>query len=287
MTMTILITGATGAIGWPLVDALAFRAVRVRAAARSIQSRYFPARVSFFNADLVDPDALTSALQGVDTLFVHPRAAGENAAELVTLAAEQGVRRLVTLSALDVDDDLALQPSRFYGDRNREVEDAVVSSGLPWVSVRASSYVTHILDLFAAQIRVGDVVGGAYAEFAEAPVHEKDLVAVIAQALLDPDVEGHRIVTGPQSLTHREMVDIIGEVIGRPLRFEEIPPNAAEQELIANGLRPDFATALIARCERGAAQPATVTDEVQQVIGRSRTFAEWVVDYASAFRLTV
>jgi uncharacterized protein YbjT (DUF2867 family) len=111
--MTILITGATGAIGRPLVEQLAFRGVRVRAAARSIQSRDFPARVSYINADLAEPEALMTALKGVDTLFVHPRAVGENAAELVALAAEQSVRRLVTLSALDVDDDLALQPSRF------------------------------------------------------------------------------------------------------------------------------------------------------------------------------
>jgi uncharacterized protein YbjT (DUF2867 family) len=164
-----------------------------------------------------------------------------------------------------------------------------VSSGLPWVSIRASSYVTNVLGWFAAQIRVGDVIRGAYATFAESPVHEKDLIAVITQALLDPDLERHRIdVTGPQSLTHREIVHTIGEVIGRPLRFEEIPPEAAARELVANGLRPDFATALMATCGRGAARPATVTDEVQQLIGRpARTFAEWVAGHAAAFRSTV
>lgn len=287
--MTVLITGATGTIGGSLVDQLAFRRVRVRAAARSIQSRYFPARVDFINADLADPEALTPALKGVDTLFVHPRAVRETAAELVALAAAHGVRRLVTLSASDVDDDLALQPSRSNGDRYREVEEAVVNSGLSWVVIRASSYVNSVLDLFAAQIRVGDVVRMACPDFAESPVHEKDLVAVIANALLDPDLERRRTeLTGPQSLTHQEMVGIIGEVIGRPLTFEEIPPEAAARELVANKLRTDFATALMARCERGTDRHATVNDEVQQVTGcPARTFAQWVADHAGAFRSAV
>ena len=77
--MTVLITGATGTIGRPLVNRLAFRGVRVRAAGRSIQSRDFPARVDYVNADLNQPEALATALQGVDTLFVNPRAVGPNA----------------------------------------------------------------------------------------------------------------------------------------------------------------------------------------------------------------
>jgi uncharacterized protein YbjT (DUF2867 family) len=286
---TVLVTGATGTIGRPLVETLAFRGVRVRAAARSIMSRDFPARVSYFNADLAEPQALAPALKGVDTLFVHPRAVGENAAKLVTLAAEHGVRRVVALSAIDVDDDPALQPSRFNGDRNREVEEAVVNSGLSWVSVRAASYATHVLGMFAAQIRAGDVVRGPYATFAESLLHEKDLVDVIARALQDGDLDQRQIeATGPQSLTHEEMVDIIAEVIGRPLRFEEIPPEMAARELVANGLPAEFATALMARCERGAGQPATVTDEVQQITGHpARTFAQWVANHAAMFRSTL
>ena len=285
--MTVLITGATGTIGRPLVNTLAFRGVRVRAAGRSIQSRDFPARVDYVNADLNQPEALATALQGVDTLFVNPRAVGPNAAELLTLAADRGVRRFVALSAIDAGlVQPGYQPSQFNGDRSKEVEEAVVNSGLPWVCVRASSFATNVVGMFGAQIRAGDVVRGPYGTFAESLIHEADVVAVIAHVLMDDDLQGRHIeVTGPQSLTHEEMVGIIGEVIGRPLRFEEIPPEAAARELVANGQPEGFVTALMARYARGVGQPATVTDQVRRLIGSSaRTFASWVADHAAAFR---
>ncbi|WP_272949019.1 hypothetical protein [Kribbella soli] len=41
----------------------------------------------------------------------------------------------------------------------------------------------------------------------------------------------------------------------------------------------------MARYERGAGQPAEVTDEVERVLGRpARTLADWVADHAAAFR---
>jgi uncharacterized protein YbjT (DUF2867 family) len=282
----IVVTGATGTVGRPLVALLKDRGVTVRAVTRSTAAGTLPAGVEAVTADLTRPESLAPALEGVSALFVHPRAVGENAGKLLALAAEQGVRRVVALSATNVDDDPAYQPSRLNGDRNKEVEDAVAGSGLPWVAVRANSFATNSIGMFGAQVRAGDVIRGPYANFAEALIHESDLAAVIANALLDDDLDGRRIpVTGPQSLTHEKLVAVIGEVIGRPLRFEEVPPEAAARGLVAHGFPEAFVAALMARYARGAGQPALVTDEVEQILGRpARTFAEWVADHADAFR---
>jgi uncharacterized protein YbjT (DUF2867 family) len=282
----IVVTGATGTVGRPLVALLKDRGVTVRAVTRSTAAGTLPAGVEPVTADLTRPESLAAALEGVSALFVHPRAVGENAGKLLALAAEQGVQRVVALSATNVDDDPAYQPSRLNGDRNKEVEDAIARSGLPWVAVRANSFATNSIGMFGAQVRAGDVIRGPYANFAEALIHESDLAAVIAHALLNDDLDGRRIpVTGPQSLTHEELVAVIGEVIGRPLRFEEVPPEAAARGLVAHGFREAFVAALMARYARGAGQPALVTDEVEQILGRpARTFAEWVIDHADAFR---
>ncbi len=282
--MNIVITGATGVVGRPLVTLLKDQGVSVRAVARSATA-LLPG-VEAFSSDLARPETLAQVLEGADALFVHPRAVGEGAGKLLTLAAEQGVRRVVVLSAINVDEDPAYQPSRLNGDRNKEVEDAITGGGLPWVAVRASSFATNVIGMFAAQVRAGDVVRGPYGDFAESLIHEADLAAVIARALLNADLDGQRIrVTGPQSLTHEQMVGVIGEVIGRPLRFAEVPPQAAARGLVAHGLPEPFVTALMARYERGAGQPAEVTDDVERVLGRpARTFAEWVADHTDAFR---
>jgi len=283
----ILATGATGNIGRPLIDVLVGEGARVRAVTRNPQAAGLPADVEVVEGDPSRPDTITPFLEGITALFLHPRAVGEAAAgELLTLARERGVKRVVVLSAINVDDDLTEQPSRYNGDRNKEVEDAAVGSGLEWVSLRSSSFATNTLLTWGAQIRAGDVVRGPYATFAEASIHERDLAEVGARALLTDGLVGRRLeLTGPQFLTHEEMVAIIGDVIGRPLRYEEIPPEAVKQGMVQRGFPEPFVEALMARYARGVGQPAPVTGEVEKILGRpARTYAQWVADHADSFR---
>jgi hypothetical protein len=79
---------------------------------------------------------------------------------------------------------------------------------------------------------------------------------------------------------------VIAAVVIRPLSLQGVPPGAAARGLVANGLPEAFATALMARYARGAGQPATVTDDVEEILGRpARTFAQFVGDHhADAFQ---
>ncbi len=285
----ILVTGATGTIGWPLVSVLAAAGEQVRALARhtGIPADSLPAGVEMVRGDVSRPETIVAALHGVTTLFIHPRAVGAHVAPtLLALAAEHGVKHVAALSAINVDDDLAWQPSRFNGDRNKEVEDAVIASGLPWVSVRPSSFAVSATGMWASQIRNGDVVRGPYPGFADPFIHEVDVASVLARALLDDSLAGQKIsITGPQSVTHAEMVSTIGEVIGRPLRYEAISPSEAAERIIALGLPPSFADAMMARYARELDNPYPVTDGVENTLGRpARSYAEWVVDHSSAFQ---
>ncbi len=282
----ILVTGATGSIGRPLVDLLVREGARVRAATRNPEAAALPASVEVIEGDPSRPDTIASSLEGVTGLFLHPRAVGMAAGALLALARERGVKRVVVLSAMNVDDDLADQPSRYQGDRNKEVEDAVTRSGLEWVSLRASSFADNSIRAWAAQIRAGDVVRYPYAAFQESPIHERDLAEVAVRALLTDELVGRRLeLTGPQSLTHQEMVAIIGDVIGRPLRYQEITPEAARQAMAASGIPEPFVEALMARYARDVGRPAPLTGEVEKILGRpARTFAQCVTDHADAFR---
>jgi uncharacterized protein YbjT (DUF2867 family) len=285
----LLITGATGTIGRPLIDALVNEDVKVRAVTHDPQAANLPAGVEVVEGDLSRPDTIAPFLEGVTALFLHPRAVGLAAGELLALARERGVRRVVALSATNVDDPPDQQPSRYQGDRNKEVEDAAVASGLAWVSLRASFFAANTLRAWGAQIRAGDVVRGPYANFSEAPIHERDLAEVVARALGSDDLvarRGRRLeLTGPQSLTHQQMVATIGGVLGRPLRYQELPPEVAKQGMVQQGIPEAFVEALMARYAREVAQPAPLSGEVERVLGRpARTYAEWVADHAVAFQ---
>jgi uncharacterized protein YbjT (DUF2867 family) len=282
----IMVTGATGTIGRSLVDLLAGEGAQVRAVTRRPQAAGLPAGVQVVTGDLARPGAAASLLDGVRSLFLNPRAAGGAAGDLLALAKKRGVERVVVLSALNVDDDLAEQPSRFQGDRNKETEDDAVASGLEWVSLRSASFAANALRTWAPQIRAADVVRGPYATFAEPLIHERDLAEVAAHALLSADLTGQRLrLTGPKSLSHEELVAIIGRVIDRPLRYEEVPPEAFEEGMIRRGFPQPFVAALLARYARGTGPAETVSDDVEKVLGRPpRTYADWVTDHVAAFQ---
>jgi uncharacterized protein YbjT (DUF2867 family) len=197
------------------------------------------------------------------------------------------VRRVVALSATNIDDDLAEQPSRYRGDRNKEAEYAAAESGLEWTSLRVSAFAVNTIGMFGAQIRAGDVVRYVYPRFAESPIHEQDIAGVAARALLTDDVVGRRLeLTGPQPLTHEQMVATIGEVLGRPLRYEELPPQQAMHRMVAHGFPEPFVAALMARYAKHASGPQhPTTDEVEKTLGRpAHTYADWVANHITAFQ---
>ncbi|MFH8485083.1 SDR family oxidoreductase [Streptomyces longisporoflavus] len=276
-----LITGATGSIGRPLVEALLADGAAVRAISRNPLTAGLPAGAEVVQGDPREPGP--HLLEGITALFVHPRAVGEEAAgKLVAAAAEQGVQRVVVMSAINVDEELDHQPSRYNGDRNKEVEQAVVQGPLPWVSVRPTSFALNTLTMWAGQIRAGNVVRGPYEGFAEALVHEKDVAETIARALRDEAFTGRYVpVAGPHDLTHAEAVATIGQAIGRPLRYEEIPAEAAAQGMIRSGGLPEpFVRALMARYARGEGTPAQITSPTGTP---ARTFAQWATEHATDF----
>ncbi|MET8872230.1 NAD(P)H-binding protein [Nocardia sp. NPDC004604] len=270
-----LVTGATGVIGRPLMDTLLASGAQVRAVTRQ------PTVSLPQGAHAVTPDDLDSALQGVDSLFIHPRATKDDIASLLAHAAEHRVGRVVVMSAINADDEVSLQPSWFNGDRNTEVERAVVNSGLPWVSVRPSSFAMNTLSMWSGQVANGDTVFGPFAEFAEPLIHEWDVADVIARAMVDDSLLGRKIpITGPEALRMDQLVAIIGETIDRPLGFQEVPSEMAAEGMIAHGLDKQFVDALMARYAREIKRPIAVTTNVEDILDRpALPFATWVADH--------
>ena len=274
---TVLVTGATGNVGRPLVTLLADAGAKVRAVTRRPDFLTFPAGV-----DVVA--SASAGLGGADAVFLNSRALGDDLATVVKQARSEGVTRLVALSALNADDDFSLQPSRFRGDR-KEAEQLAVDSGLEWVSLRPGAFATNVAGMWSAQLQAGDVVRGPYASASMAPIVERDIAAVAAQALLTDDLNGRRIaLTGPQAFTNAELVDVIGAVLDRPLRYHQVPPEIVRQQFVGLGFPAAFADSYIAYLAVTIDTPAVVTHEVEMILGRpAESFANWVADHRAQF----
>jgi uncharacterized protein YbjT (DUF2867 family) len=276
--MTIVVTGATGNVGRPLVTQLVDAGAKVRAVSRQPQLAGLP-------ADVEVVESASEAIVGASAVFLNSRALEGELAAVIDQARREGVTRLVALSAINADDDFSRQPSRFRGDRNKEVEQLAIDSGLQWVSLRPSVFATNFVGMWSAQIRAGDIVRGAYAAASSAPIVESDIAEVAARALLTDGLVGQKIpLTGPQCLTNIALVDIIGAVLGRPLQYQEVPDELVRQRFVGLGFPPEFGDAYIAMLATTIDEPAVVVDGVQQILGRpAQSFEQWVIEHKSIF----
>ncbi|WP_433179978.1 NAD(P)H-binding protein [Actinoallomurus sp. CA-150999] len=273
----ILVTGATGNVGRHLVTRLSAAGVPVRALTRDPEAAVLPEAIA---GDLADPDSLETALKGAESVFlVWPFLTTEQAPGVLE-AIGRHARHVVYLSSLGVDDDAERQAdliNQFHANMERLIE----TSGLEWTFLRAGTFAANALG-WAEQVRAGDVVRYPFAG-AKAIIHEADIAAAAARALTeDGHVGAKHILTGPEALTTAERVQVIGEAIGRTLRFEKTPAEAARARMLADGWPPALVDALLSASDD---QPAVVTSTVEEITGApARTFRNWAVEHADAFR---
>jgi uncharacterized protein YbjT (DUF2867 family) len=281
----ILVTGATGNVGRNVVSQLVSAGARVRALTRNPESANLPSGVEVVRGDLSVPDTLRESMAGIDSVFFLERfLPGAAVSALLDLFARHA-RRVVFLSSSAVGDDQTGQANPI-GQAHADTERLIERSGLEWTFVRPGAFAANAVPWWGPQIRAGNIVRWPYGPAAVTPIHERDIAAVAVRSLTEDGHSGAKyVLTGPESLTQAEQVHAIGEAIGRPLRFEEISPEAARQQLAA--FMPSFVIDfLFDNWARMVTEPAPVNRTVEEITGsRGRTFAEWAVDHASDFQL--
>jgi uncharacterized protein YbjT (DUF2867 family) len=236
--------------------------------------------------DPTRPQTLAKALCGVEAVFISPRALGDATAgaatvELLKLAAEQGVLRVVVLSAVTVEYGVGYQ---HFADAFKAVEDAARASGLQWTILRCADFASNAL-AWAPQIRAAGVVCGVYGDVATLTIHERDIAAVSALALVDAAHTARTyVLTGPQSLTQREKACLIGEAIGREVSWVEVAPEQLRQALLTQGVPEDVPDRIIGYWADhvGWQEPSSPT--LERLLGRpALIFAQWATEHAVTF----
>src|SRR6266702_168661 len=101
-TPTILVTGATGNVGRPLVAGLLADGARVRALTRDPAAAGFPPGVAVTGGDYAAPGSIAEAVRGADAVFVNIGALREHVGELIAAARGTVVSRIVMLSSIAV-----------------------------------------------------------------------------------------------------------------------------------------------------------------------------------------
>jgi uncharacterized protein YbjT (DUF2867 family) len=277
----ILVTGATGNVGQHVVSGLLAAGAAVRAVTRQPGPAGLPDATEVVRADLADPSTLSRHLDGVGAVFlIWPFFEAGDALAVLDVIARQA-RRVVYLSATAVHDDREPQENGIWG----QIEQLIERSGLAWTFLRASGFAANTL-AWADQIRDEGLVRWPYGGAARSLIHERDIADVAVRALIEDGHAGAKyVLTGPAAVTQAEQVRIIGEAAGHPVRWEELSPEVARQQLLAAWGDPGFVDHALDTWAGLVTEPEQVTRTVQEVTGSpARTFREWAADHAADFR---
>ncbi|MFT4136298.1 SDR family oxidoreductase [Microbacterium sp.] len=278
--MTILVTGATGAVGRHLVRALLDHDQDVRALTRDPARAALPAAVTLVSGDFADSASLSDAVfAGVDRAFVFP---GDGVAAFVDAATRAGVERFTVLSSLAAAKEFPRDEGSASQLHHAAIEQAVTTRTDAWTILRPGTFANNLLT-WAWPIKNGWPIRAPYAASAQAPIHEADVADAAAASLLSDEWIGQAIpLTGPQALTRTEQVAAIAAGIGRELELVEISPEEFRAE-VAQFVPAPIIDMLLDYWRDTLTEPDRVRP-VTPLTGRpGRTLAEWARDHRADF----
>src|SRR5262245_39147711 len=231
----ILVTGATGNVGKELVPHLLEAGQEVRVLVRDVgKAAGFDARVDRAIGDLDDRETLHPAMKGIRAVYLIAFEARQ-IENVIAAARANGVTQLVRQSTIEAGVMPPIGPGRWH----REQEVLIEKSGIAWTHVRPTMLMVNTVGWWADSIRDQGSVFFPGGDGRVSPVDPRD-VAAVACAVLTRRGHGGRAydVTGPELLSIGQMVEALSRVLGKPLRYVDVPEQAAAEWMTQEGLPP-------------------------------------------------
>lgn len=236
-TPLILVSGATGYIASRLIPQLLERGYRVRAMARHperLKSRKWYSQVEMVRGDVMRPETLPAALDGVRTAYylIHNMSSGhgytsielEGAHNFASAAEAAGVEHIIYLGGL-ADPEQHIAPhmrSRIEtGVTLRKGKVPVtefragVIAGEGSISFEMIRFMTELLPV---------IPGPAWLRNKSQPIAIQNIVDYLLAALTNPNGRGHVFeIGGPDTLTYQELMKKYAEIRGHKRGFFLLP----------------------------------------------------------------
>ena len=283
----ILVIGGTGNIGSEVVRLLDEKGVDFKLLARdkSKAAESVGAEVEIIEGDLDAPETVAAAMEGVEKLFlVTPLHLDQVSMKSTAIQAAKraGVKHIVMSTGIGADPDAGVEIGRWHGKNQEEVKE----TGIPYTFLQPGFFMQNML-MFADPIRGNGEfylpLGDSKVSFVDA----RDIAAVGVAALTEDGHENQAYpITGGEALSCDEVASILSDVVGKTVRYVDVPLEAAKQGMIAAGLPEKLADLMNELYALGPdGHLAYVMDTVEKVTGQPpRSFRQFAQDYAAAFK---
>jgi uncharacterized protein YbjT (DUF2867 family) len=238
----VLVTGAHGRTGRAVLSALAAVGHQPRALIRDPAQA---AAVAGFGAaesvvgDLSDASSLVVAATGMDAVVhigppMHPDEVSMTRS-VIDAAARTGVGHLVYYSVMH-----PLRQEVRHHRLKLAAEQQVVESELPFTILQPARYMQHVTPQWQ-RIRDEGVLGFPFDVRRRFSVVDlDDLASVVALVSAEPRYHfGTFELAGPEPLSTEEMAQQCAELLGRPVRAEQVPADRMAAAAAAAGAGPD------------------------------------------------
>ena len=284
----ILVTGATGRVGYHLLEALADAQADVAAMVRvEAKADDLPGTPQHVVAAFDDPPP-AEVLRGFDRVFLLSPAVQEQA-ELETVFIDAlvaaGHRPHVVKVAADGFADPGCEV-RFMVS-HRQVAAHLDATGLPVTYLAPALYLEDLLT-FAGSMRESGEISAPAGHGRVGFVAASDVAAVAARVLTEP---GHEraayTLTGPEALRFKDVAARLSAVFAREVDYADQPASQARDRMLASGVsqwQADGNLELFDWIRQGGAD--TVTGTVREVTGADpQPAADWLEEARADFEV--
>jgi uncharacterized protein YbjT (DUF2867 family) len=280
----IVVTGATGNVGRPLVRLLGDAGEQVIAVSRRVTRADVPARARAVPADLANAPTLRPALEGADAVFLAPAgdllASAGSPGGLIEVIKQSGVRRVVLLSS----QASHTRPQAISHARLRDFEHAVTTSRLNWTVLRPGGFASNTF-AYIPSIRTARTVAAPFGDVGLPLIDPAEVAEVAAAALRDDRHAGQTyVLTGPSLVSPRQQAAALGTALGAELHFTELTRDQALTTMVQFMPEP-VAQGTLDILGAPTQEEQSISPDAEKILGRApRTFAEWAQRNIAAFR---
>ena len=282
----ILVTGATGRVGYHVMEALADAQADVVAMVRvEAKAADLPGTPRHVVATFDDPPP-AEVLRGFDRVFLLSPAIEEQA-ELETVFIDALVAAGHGPHVVKIAADGFADPGcevRFMLS-HRQVARHLEATGLPATYLAPALYMEDLLAA-AGTIRESAEVAVPGGHGRVGFVAASDVAAAAARVLTSAGHEGATYpLTGPEALRFKDVAARVSAVFAREVGYTDQPPERARELMLASGLsrwQADGNLELFDWIRQGGAD--TVTPAVREVTGADpRPMQEWLEESRGSF----